>query len=283
MNPLRLVIPKGRIYDKVAELLGECGLKLTGAERSYRPAVSMPGVQVKLLKSQNIPPLLALNQHDIGFAGFDWVTEQAAQVTELLDVGFDPVKIVAAVPETTDVEQLKKRKIIAVSEYESLTRNFLTTNGFDFTFVRSYGATEVFPPEDADLIVDNSATGSTLVANRLKTIGTVLESSTRFLANPKALEDVEKRRMIENLLLLMKGVLDGKSRVLLEMNVPAERLETIIKLLPAMRSPTVAKLYNEAGFAVKAAVPLKAVAALVPLLIAAGASDILEMPIRKVI
>ncbi|MFN4290254.1 MAG: ATP phosphoribosyltransferase [Permianibacter sp.] len=280
---LRLVVPKGRIYDKVAELLAECGVKLTGAERSYRPSVSVAGIEVKLLKSQNIPPLLALNQHDIGFAGYDWVLEQGAEVTELLDLGFDPVKIVAAVPETTDVDALKTRRIIAVSEYERLTRNFLNSQGFDYTFVRSYGATEVFPPEDADLIVDNSATGSTLIANRLKVIGTVLESSTRFLANPRALDDVAKRQQIENLLLLMKGVINGRGRVLLEMNVPADRLETIVKLLPAMRSPTVAQLYNESGFSVKAAIPTAQVAKLVPELIAAGASDILEMPIRKVV
>ncbi len=280
---LRLVVPKGRIYDKVNELLGECGLKLTGAERNYRPAVSMPGVEVKLLKSQNIPPLLALNQHDIGFAGYDWVIEQGAEVVELLDLGFDPVKIVAAVPETTDVEQLKQRKIIAVSEYEQLTRNFLSRNGFDYTFVRSYGATEVFAPEDADLVVDNSATGSTLVANRLKVIGTVLESSTRFLANPRALDDLAKRQIIEDLLLLMKGVINGRSRVLLEMNVPSDRLETIVNLLPAMRSPTVSQLYNASGFAVKAAIPIRDVSTLVPRLIAAGATDILETPIRKVI
>lgn len=280
---LRLVVPKGRIYDKVAELLAECGLKLSGAERSYRPAVSLAGVEVKLLKSQNIPPLLALNQHDIGFAGYDWVVEQGAEVTELLDLGFDPVKIVAAVPETSDISALKQRRIIAVSEYERLTRNFLSQQGFDYTFVRSYGATEVFPPEDADLIVDNSATGSTLIANRLKTIGTVLESSTRFLANPRALDDLSKRQQIENLLLLMKGVINGRGRVLLEMNVPADRLETIVKLLPAMRSPTVAQLYNESGFSVKAAIPTNQVSKLVPELIAAGASDILEMPIRKVV
>lgn len=280
---LRLVIPKGRIYDKVSELLSECGLKLAGADRNYRPAASMPGVEVKLLKSQNIPPLLALNQHDIGFAGYDWVLEQKADVIELLDLGFDPVRIVAAVPESTDVDALKKRKIIVVSEYEQLTRQFLDREGFNYTFVRSYGATEVFPPEDADLIVDNTATGSTLAANRLKIIGNVLESTTRFIANPRALDDPQKRQIIENLLLLMKGVINGRSRVLLEMNCPEERLAQIVQLLPAMRSPTVSRLYNESGFAVKAAIPTQDVATLVPKLISAGASDILETPIRKVV
>jgi ATP phosphoribosyltransferase len=280
---LRLVIPKGRIFDKVGELLNECGLKLAGADRNYRPVASMPGIEVKLLKSQNIPPLLALNQHDIGFAGYDWVLEQKAEVIELLDLGFDPVRIVAAVPEDSDIDALKQRKIIAVSEYEQLTRQFLSREGFDYTFVRSFGATEVFPPEDADLIVDNTATGSTLAANRLKIIGEVLKSTTRFIANPRALDDPEKRQIIENLLLLMKGVLNGRSRVLLEMNCPLDRIDTIVQLLPAMRSPTVSRLYNEDGFAVKAAIPTQEIANLIPRLISAGATDILETPIRKVV
>lgn len=280
---VRLVIPKGRIYERVAEILSECGLKLSGVERSYRPSASMPDIEVKLLKSQNIPPLLALGQHDVGFAGYDWIIEQNAEVETLLDLGFDPVRIVAAVPEETDLDALKQRRIIAVSEYQNLTTQFLQREGYNFTFVRSYGATEVFPPEDADLIVDNTATGATLTANRLKIIATVLESTTRFIANPQALRDPGKKAIIDNLLLLMNGVLQGRSRVLLEMNCAPERLDAVVAMLPAMRSPTVAQLFNANGFSIKAAVPVKDVHELVPKLIAAGASDILEMPIRKVI
>lgn len=280
---LRMVVPKGRIFDQVSTLLQDCGVRLSGVERSYRPKSSQPGIEVKLLKSQNIPPLLALGQHDVGFAGYDWILEQAAEVETLLDLGFDPVRIVAAIPEDASVAELKQRRIIAVSEYQNLTTNFLKREGFDFTFVRSYGATEVFPPEDADLIVDNTATGATLLANRLQIIGTVLESTTRFIANPQALKEPDKRLQIEDLLLLMQGVLQGRSRVLLEMNCAPERLDAVVAMLPAMRSPTVSQLFNANGFSVKAAVPAVDVPALVPKLRSAGAIDILELPIRKVI
>ncbi|HMV98807.1 MAG TPA: ATP phosphoribosyltransferase [Acidobacteriota bacterium] len=281
--PLKLVVPKGRIYNEVAQLLAECGITLQGDERNYRPIASDPNLAVKLLKSQNIPPLVALGQHDIGFAGYDWVVEQNAEVEQLLDLGFDPVRIVACIPEQWSVDELRSRPIIAVSEYENITRDYLTSQGFDFTFVRSYGSTEVFPPEDADLIVDNTSTGSTLQANRLKIIGTLLTSTTRLIANRRALDNPENRQQIEDLMLLIRGVLNGRSRVLLEMNCPPDRLELIVTLLPAMRSPTVAKLYQDSGFSVKAAVKKNQVKELIPKLIAAGATDILETPIRKVI
>ena len=280
---LKLVLPKGRIQVAVQAALAECGLTLSGAERTYRPRVNVDGIQVKLLKSQNIPPLLALGQHDCGFAGADWVREQKADVVELLDLGFDPVKIVAAIPEDQDWDALRQRPLIAVSEYRRLTTDWLEGLGVDFTFVRSYGATEVFPPEDADLVVDNTATGATLRANRLQVVETIMESTTRFLAHPAALENPEKREAIENLLVLLRGVLASRKRVLLEMNAPPEALDAVVGLLPAMKSPTVSKLHREDGFPVRAAVPMDAVRLLVPQLLAAGATDILELPIRKII
>ncbi|MEM6326790.1 MAG: ATP phosphoribosyltransferase [Bacteroidota bacterium] len=281
---LKLVLPKGRIQTAVQTALAECGITLSGAERTYRPRVNVDGVEVKLLKSQNIPPLLALGQHDIGFAGADWVREQHADVVELLDLGFDPVRIVAAIPEDQDWDAIRRQKrLIAVSEYRRLTTNWLTRLGTDFTFVRSYGATEVFPPEDADLVVDNTATGATLRANRLQIVETIMESTTRFYAYPAALDDPEKREAIENLLVLLRGVLASRERVLLEMNARPEALDAIVALLPAMKSPTVAKLHREDGFSVRAAVPMQTVRTLIPRLLAAGATDILELPIRKIV
>lgn len=281
---LKLVLPKGRIQTAVQAALAECGIKLSGAERTYRPSVNVDGVQVKLLKSQNIPPLLALGQHDIGFAGADWVREQNADVVELLDLGFDPVRIVAAIPEDQEWDEIRSQKrIIAVSEYRRLTTDWLTSLGADFTFVRSYGATEVFPPEDADVVVDNTATGATLRANRLQIIETVMESTTRFYAYPKALEDPAKREAIENLLVLLRGVLASRERVLLEMNAGPEALDAIVELLPAMKSPTVAKLHQQDSYSVRAAVPMKQVRTLIPQLLAAGATDLLELPIRKIV
>ncbi len=280
---LKLVLPKGRIYNEVVLLLNQCGIALHGDERNYRPIASDTNLAVKLLKSQNIPPLVALGQHDIGFAGYDWIVEQNAEVEELLDLALDPVRIVVCIPEIWQMADLRARSIIAVSEYQNLTTKFLTQQGFEFTFVRSYGSTEVFPPEDADLIVDNTSTGSTLQANRLKITDTILHSSTRFIACRRALDDIHKRNQIEDLLLLMKSVLNGRGRVLLEMNCSQDNLATIVKLLPAMRSPTIAPLYQDSGFSVKAAINIKEVKTLIPKLIAAGATDILETPIRKVI
>ncbi len=278
-----MVIPKGRIYTKVAALLDEIGIKLRGSDRSYRPSCNDPELEVKLLKSQNIPPLLALGQHDIGFAGLDWIIEQDAAVDCLLDLKFDPVKLICAVPESCDWSAMKKRPLIAVSEYRRISEKYLTEQGIDYTFVRAYGATEVFPPEDGDLIIDNTSTGSTLVANNLKIVDTVMESTTQFITNPATMNDPAKREKVENMIRLMKSVLSGRQRVLLEMNCTNDALEQVVALLPSMRAPTVSQLYLKSGFAVKAAVPKTEVNTMIPELIKAGASDILETEIRKIL
>jgi len=283
-----MVLPKGRIFGSVSELLSECGVALQGSDRNYRPAVSGAfDLEVKMLKSQNIPTLLELGQHDVGFAGMDWVIEQKADVEPLLDLAFDPVSIVCAIPQDRNWNEVKLRSktkpVIAVSEYQNIACDYLSGIGIDYTFVRAYGATEVFPPEDGDLIIDNMSTGNTLSANNLKVVDTLMTSSTYFLANKSALDDPKKREQIEYLQLLFKGVIDARSRVLLEMNCNRDALETIVKLLPAMNSPTIAPLYNDKGFSVKAAIRKSESASLIPSLIRNGASDLLETPIRKVI
>ncbi|MDJ0840323.1 MAG: ATP phosphoribosyltransferase [Acidobacteriota bacterium] len=280
---LKMVVPKGRMFKKIDDLLRDSGIKLVAADRSYRPRCSDESLEIKLLKSANIPPLIALNQHDCGFAGADWVREQKADVETIVDLGFDPVRIVAAIPEDWDWNEVKQRHIIVVSEYRNLCGEFLREHGVDFTFLRSYGATEVFPPEDADLIVDNTSTGSTLVANRLKIIGTVMHSATCFIANKRALDDPEKRGLIENLSVLFNSVLEGRKRVLLEMNCPEAALDDLIDMLPCMKAPTIARLYKQDAFAVRSAVLRSQVKDLIPRLRELGASDILETEIRKVI
>ena len=278
---LKMVIPKGKLYDKVEELLSEVGLTLVGNSRNYRPNLYGCDIQVKLLKSQNIPEMVALGQHDIGFAGMDWIIEQEADVDVLLDLGFNPVKLVSCIPESWDWEDVKQRKIIVASEYKKISKDYLTKLGVPFKLLRAYGATEVFPPEDADMIIDNTSTGSTIRANRLKIVDTVLESSTQFIANKDVMSDPVKKQQIDDLLLLMRGVLNGRKRVLLEMNCSKDTIESVVKLLPAMRSPTVSELYNSDGFAIKAAIERKLTKDLIPQLISAGATDILETPIRK--
>ena len=280
---LKLVLPKGRINNKVLELLSDCGIKLIGNERNYRPRAYGFDFEVKLLKSQNIPSLVEMGQHDIGFAGIDWVIERNCDVEILKDLGFDPVRIVACIPEDWGWEEVKARPVIVASEYKNISEQYLKKNGFDYQLLRSYGATEVFPPEDADMIIDNTSTGTTIEANRLKIVDTVMTSSTQFLANKATMADPGKRKDIEDLLTVMQSVLNGRERVLLEMNCANDNIDAIVNLLPAMRNPTVAKLYNEDGFAIKAAVKKSEVRPLIPLLLEAGATDILETAIRKAI
>jgi len=281
---LKLALPKGRILPRVETLLADCGVQMQRGERAYRPSVSDPRLAVKIMKAQNIATLVELGSHDVGVTGHDWVCETSAQVDELLDLGFDPVRIVAAAPAGVELEELLARpRLVVVSEYEQLTRRWLEGLGATFRFVRSYGATEVFPPEDADLIVDNTSTGQTLEDNGLHIVATVLTSTTRIIANAEAMLDPERRQVVDELLLLIRAVLDARQRVLLEMNIERGRLDDLIARLPAMKSPTVAQLYGSEDYAVKVAVPRAEVARLIPELKRLGATDILETELRKVI
>jgi ATP phosphoribosyltransferase len=283
MEKLRLMIPKGRIFEKVVKLLNESGIYLEGDDRAYRPVANDPTIEVKLMKPQNIPKLVELGAHDVGFTGFDWITDSSADVEEIMDLKFDPVKIVAAIPVNLSVEELKKKRIVVASEYENISKSYLEKEGYKFVFLRTYGATEVFPPEDADMIIDNTATGKTLEANNLKIIETIIQSSTRFIANKESLENPWKREKIAEIQMLFKSILDARNRVMLEMNVPRDKFEEIIEFLPSMRSPTVSPLYGEGGYAVKVAVKEAEAVKLIPQLIKMGATDILEYEIRKVV
>ena len=280
---IKMAIPKGKLQVEIVKLLEQIGLTLQSNDRNYRPLCSDLNFEIKLLKSQNIPKLVELEQHDIGFAGLDWIAEQEADVEILKSLGFNPVNIVACIPDDWNYEDLKKRKIIVATEYKTLSTEFLDKNGFDYKLIRSYGATEVFPPEDADMIIDNTSTGTTILANHLKIVDKVYSSNTQFFANKACLQDPKKKAIIDDMLLLMNGVLNGRKRVLLEMNCNQDKVEKIVDLLPAMRSPTVSQLYQSNDFAVRAAVKRNQVKELIPQLIKAGATDILEIPIRKAI
>lgn len=280
---IKMAIPKGKLQVEIVKLLEQIGLTFKSNERNYRPLCSDPTFEIKLLKSQNIPKLIELGQHDIGFAGLDWIAEQKAEVKVLKSLGFNPVDIVACIPDDWDYADLKKRKIIVATEYKVLSKKFLDEQGFDYKLIRSYGATEVFPPEDADMIIDNTSTGTTILANHLKIVDTVYQSNTQFFANQACLDNPEKKAVIDDMLVLMNGVLNGRKRVLLEMNCKEDTIAKIVDLLPAMRAPTVSKLYQSNDFAVRAAVRKNQVKELIPQLIKAGAIDILEIPIRKAI
>ncbi|MDR2922990.1 MAG: ATP phosphoribosyltransferase [Treponema sp.] len=283
MEKLRLLVPKGRIFDKVSALLTEAGFPVVLAERTYRPSLGADWLDAKIMKPQNVGELLELGSHDAGFTGIDWVMESGADVAEVMDLGFDKVKIVVAVPQGFDEEGARARKLVVATEYVNLAKAWLGKSGYQYRILRTYGATEVFPPDDADMIIDNTSSGQTLKDNGLKIIGTILESSTRFVASHTALAEPEKRSRIEELAMLFRAVLDGRERVMLEMNVPEDRFEEIISGLPSMRSPTISPLYGEGGFAVKIAVTKNEVPDIIPRLKKLGALDIVEYDLRKVV
>ena len=228
--------------------------------------------------------MLELGSRDVGFAGADWVEELGVEVMELLDTGLDPVSVVAAAPRGL-FDRLDEvgRPLVVASEYETLTKAWIARRDLDAEFVQSFGATEVFPPEDADVIVDNTATGSTLRANDLEIVDTVITSSTRLYASPQAMENGVKRERIEDLRLLLGSVLDARRRVMVEVNAPEDRLEEVVSLLPCMREATVAPLFGNSGYAVKAAVLRDELPEIIPAIKAAGGSDVVVTSISQIV
>jgi len=281
---LRLALPKGRMYDNVVRLLGDAGIGVHIGARGYRPTLSLTGVETKLLKPQNIVEMLHLGSRDVGFAGADWVAELGAELVELLDLQLDPVRLVAAAPEDLlEDGALPSRPLVVASEYARLTRDWIARTGLDARFVRSYGATEVFPPEDADCIVDNTATGATLAANDLLIVDELMRSSTRLYASPRAAEDPAKRAALDDLVLVLRAVLEARQRVMVEVNVSAERLEAVVAVLPCMREPTISQLHGSAGYAVKAAVPRVSLPRLIPEVRACGGTDIVVSALSQIV
>lgn len=273
---LRLALPKGRMQEGVLRLLSEAGLDMRTAERDYRPSAIVDGLDVKVLKPQNIIEMLDIGSRDLGFAGADWVAELGIDLVEVMDTGLDPVRLVAAAP-TSILEdgKLPSRGLVVASEYEGITRRWIASSGIEAEFVRSYGATEVFPPEDADCIVDNTATGSTLRANGLSIVDEVMRSTTRLYANKRAMDDQTRRERIEWFAMLCQSVLEARRRVMLEVNIDADRLESLIEILPAMKEPTVSKLMGDAGYAVKIAAPRSDLPSLIPAIRARGGTGII--------
>ncbi len=281
---LRIGLPKGHMEKAVLKLLADAGISVTPTARGYRPTVSLCKSEAKVLKPQNIVEMLALGSRDVGFAGADWVEEMNANVVELIDTGLDKVKVVAAVPESLLEEgRLPNRRLTVASEYERLTTSWIERNGINAEFVRSYGATEVFPPEDADLIVDNTATGNTLAANGLVVFDTLTASSTRLYASPDALANESKKERIESLALLLRSVLEARSRVMVEVNASSDRLDAVVSLLPCMREATVSTLFGNSGYAVKAAVPRDMLPTVIPAIKAAGGSDVVVTTLSQIV
>lgn len=283
MDKLKILLPKGRIYDNVISLFSGAGISIKLPERAYRPSVNQDDLEAKVMKPQNIGKLLELGAHDVGFTGRDWIEETDADVVEIMDLGFDSVRIVAAVPNAMDDVALKTKRVIVATEYEKIAKRWLEQQKINSLVVRTYGATEVFPPDDSDMIIDNTSTGRTLIENGLRIVDTIMTSSTRMFASKQAMENPEKKKKILELKMLFEAVLDARDRVMLEMNVVKSQFEGLVKGLPSMRSPTVAPLYGDDGYAIKIAVKRSEVPTLLPKLKELGATDILEYELRKVL
>lgn len=288
MEKLKILLAKGRIYESVYELLNDVGISIHLPERTYFPTTNQDDLAFQVVKPQITSALLAENKADVGFSGKDWVYENGVEndVVEIMDLGFDPVRIVAAIPETKDFNSLLKEKLTIATEYESLSKKWISNKKIDGTIFRTWGTSEGFVQDSeaalAQVLIDNTSTGSSLKANRLKIVDTLMKSSTRMYASKVAFENPSKKQKILELKMLFEAVLAARTRVMLEMNVSKANFENLIKGIPSMKSPTVSPLFGDDGYAVKIAVKKSEVPNLLPKLQSLGATDILEYELRKV-
>ena len=289
MEKLKILLAKGRIYESVYELLNDVGISIHLPERTYFPTTNQKDLAFQVVKPQITSFLLSENKADLGFSGKDWVYENGVEdkVEEIMDLGFDPVRIVAAIPETKDLEALLKNSVTIATEYQSLSKKWVESKKVNGTIFRTWGTSEGFVQDTEDamaqILIDNTSTGSSLKANRLKIVDTLMESSTRMYASKEAMKNPQKKQKILELKMLFEAVLNARGRVMLEMNVAKDKFDSLVKGLPSMRSPTVSPLFGDNGYAVKIAVSKSEVPTLLPKLQSLGATDILEYELRKVV
>ena len=288
MDKLKILLAKGRIYESVYELLIDVGISIHLPDRTYFPTTNQEDLAFQVVKPQIVSLLLANNKADMGFSGKDWVYENGCQddVVEIMDLGFDPVRIVAAIPEARDFEKLLKGQVTIATEYQALSKKWVEDKKIDGKIFRTWGTSEGFVQDNDDsiaqILIDNTSTGSSLKANRLKIVDTLMESSTRMYASKTAMADPEKKQKIMELKMLFETVLNARSRVMLEMNCAEDKFDTLIKGIPSMKSPTVSPLFGGNGYAIKIAVKKSEVPTLLPKLQSLGATDIVEYELRKV-
>ena len=289
MEKLKILLAKGKIYESVYELLNDVGISIHLPERTYFPTTNQKDLAFQVVKPQITSFLLSENKADLGFSGKDWVYENGVEdkVEEIMDLGFDPVRIVAAIPETKDLETLLKNSVTIATEYQSLSKKWVESKKINGTIFRTWGTSEGFVQDTEDamaqILIDNTSTGSSLKANRLKIVDTLMESSTRMYASKEAMKNPQKKQKILELKMLFEAVLNARGRVMLEMNVAKDKFDSLVKGLPSMRSPTVSPLFGDNGYAVKIAVNKCEVPTLLPKLQSLGATDILEYELRKVV
>ena len=286
---LRIGLPKGSLQESTLKLFRKAGYHINVSSRSYYPSFDDPEIEAMLIRAQEMAGYVENGIIDCGLTGRDWIMEQNVEVHEVAELiyakeGLRPVKWVIAVPNDSKIKTVKdlNGKRIA-TELVGFTRRFLKSRGVKAEIDFSWGATEVKPPHLADAIVELTETGTSLRANNLRIVETILESSTRFVSNKKAWQDRWKRQKMENIVLLLKGALAAEEKVGLKMNAPSKSLKRIITLLSAMHSPTISALSDEGWYALEVIINEKHVRDLIPKLKMAGASGIVEYPLNKVI
>jgi ATP phosphoribosyltransferase len=289
---LSLVLPKGSLERATLDLFDAADLTVRrSSDRDYHATIDDPRIdRVRFLRPQEIPSYVAEGLFDFGITGRDWITETGANVTSLGELQYSkatsqPVRVVLAVPVSvswSSVADLPDGVRIS-TEFPELTRRFLDARGVKAIVIPSYGATEAKVPDIVDAIVDLTETGSSLRRNGLRILETLLTSYTELVANPAAYEDAGKRAAMEDVALLLRGAIRARASVLLKLNVGVGDLSSVTAMLPAMSSPTVTALARGDMHAVEAVVPKRGVNTLIPALKSAGARDILEVPISKIV
>jgi ATP phosphoribosyltransferase len=289
---LSLVLPKGSLEKATLELFDAADLTVRrSSDRDYHASIDDPRIErVRFLRPQEIPSYLERGLFDIGITGRDWITETEADVVSLGELQYskatsNPVRVVLAVPEKAPWQSAADlpEGVRISTEFPSLTKRFLAEHGVKAMVVPSYGATEAKVPDIVDAIVDLTETGSSLRKNGLRILETLLTSYTELVACPVSCADADKRAAMEDIALLLRGAIQARGNVLLKLNVAADKLAAVTAMLPAMSSPTVTTLANSGMNAVETVVPKRGVNTLIPALRAAGAHDILEIPISKIV
>jgi ATP phosphoribosyltransferase len=289
---LKLVIPKGSLERATLDLFEAADLRvLRASERQYRGTIEDPRIDsVAVLRPQEIPTYVEDGFFDVGVTGDDWITETGAEVVRVTTLPYSkqtdmPIKVVLAVPRESGIREPRDVAPNAriSTELPNLTRAYFDRLGIPVRIFLSYGATEAKVPEIVDAIVDLTETGSTLRRNGMEIVDVLLESRTQLIANKAAFEDPSKRRALDEVTMLLKGAIDARGRVLVKLNVDAARLAEVVSMLPAMRAPTVSELAQPGFYAIETVVPKATINTLIPGLKAAGAEDIVELPITKIV
>ena len=289
---LKFVIPKGSLESATLDLLRDADLKLhRSSDRDYFGRIDDPRIdEVAILRPQEIPRYIEEGFFDLGITGRDWIEETSSEVDSLCELEYskrtsNPIRVVLAVPQDSEwqsVDDLPDGLKVS-TELPELTKRFFEDRGKKVRVFLSYGATEAKVGNIVDACVDVTETGSTLRKNGLKIIGELLVSRTELIANPQAAQDPDKRTAMEDIRTLLLGAIDARGRVLLKLNVSASDLESVLDVLPSLRSPTINQLAHEDGYAVETVVETNGVNRLIPELKTRGASGILEVPITKIV